>query len=85
MQGLTDHTSGDIEDASASLPLGHKAVSPASTRQGWQCPACRRVNAPFISACPCTAASSHGIDLRDLNRSVDNRVPTFNTKPRGTQ
>ncbi len=28
---------------------------PAAAPQGWQCPVCKRVNAPFISQCPCSS------------------------------
>src|SRR3990167_1838659 len=28
---------------------------PTGWRMGWQCPLCKRVNAPFIEQCPCAA------------------------------
>lgn len=35
------------DDDSVKIKCGHFA------QQGWQCPVCERVNAPWVSQCPC--------------------------------
>lgn len=27
--------------------------------QGWQCPICKRVNAPWVNSCPCNSITYH--------------------------
>ena len=52
--------------------------------QGWQCPICKRVLAPFITECPCkgfgsqwTLTSTKGsVDLSDKPDSKDSYIRT---------
>lgn len=33
--------------------------------EGWKCPECKRVNAPFVKECPCSAAKKEDSRLSD--------------------
>lgn len=30
------------------------------SRQGWECPRCKRINAPFVAECPCSQDAQRG-------------------------
>lgn len=37
---------------------GFMDIGPA---QGWQCPSCRAINAPFVTQCPCSGRQAYTI------------------------
>jgi len=48
---------GVIHTCGGSLPVGNLPAL-SFTPQGWECPKCGRVNAPFVASCACYALGS---------------------------
>lgn len=48
----TDSYSTTDDSVTVSVPTFWIIDPP---RQGWQCPVCKRINAPFVSQCPCSS------------------------------
>lgn len=52
--------------------------------QGWQCPICKRVLAPFVQECPCKGQgpetwTTTGNETLTLNEELAKHIPTIQT------
>ena len=57
---------------------------PTGWRMGWQCPLCKRVNAPFIEQCPCAAGvalNTNGTSSAPFLFSIEYQSPTDSGQP----
>ena len=57
---------------------------PTGWRMGWQCPLCKRVNAPFIEQCPCmvgVALNTNGTSSAPFLFSIEYQSPTDSGQP----
>lgn len=41
-------------------PFEHPMIVPKTVPQGWECPRCRRINAPSVTQCPCRQSVTLG-------------------------
>lgn len=50
-------------------------------QQGWQCPICKRVLAPFIPECPCQGMQT--ITFATSANTINNKTITLNSEVKG--
>ena len=65
-------------------PVRSTGNEPTGWQMGWQCPLCKRVNAPFIEQCPCTAGvalNTNGTSSAPFLFSIEYQSPTDSGQP----
>ena len=67
-----------------SRPVRSTGDEPTSWRMGWQCPVCKRVNAPFVVQCPCSVGMSLNTNRATSAAPEVWAVPTWSTITQST-
>lgn len=52
-------------------------------QQGWQCPVCKRILAPFISECPCQGQGMKTTTIATSINSINNKTITLHSEMKG--
>lgn len=52
-------------------------------QQGWQCPVCKRVLAPFVPECPCQGQGMQTTTIATLANAINNKTITLNSEVKG--